>query len=66
MPLRLIQMRFGELKVGSKFLGRIPGKAKRVKLIKVWDTQAKLEDRSSTMWYEFKPGTMVHVWRWSY
>lgn len=64
MPLRLVQLRFGELKEGAKFLGKPPGGTKRIKLVKSWDNRAKPE--TGTLLYEFKPNDMVYVWRWSF
>lgn len=66
MPLKLLQLRFGELKVDAKFLGHVPGDdKKRVKMVKTYSGKARLQKRRSTMLYEIHPDTFVFAWRWS-
>lgn len=63
MPLKVVRIRFGEVKIDGKFMTNVPGRTKKVRLIKKWKNAAVLEDKSSTLMYAFKDTDMVCVWR---
>lgn len=65
MPMKLVALTFGELKAGAKFMANVPGKKKRVKLVKKGDQHAALADGSSTLWHQFGKGDPVLAWRWA-
>jgi hypothetical protein len=63
MPLKLVKLTFEELKIGAKFMAKIPYKKHRATLIKKWSTSAILE-KSPTLMFSFKANDPVLVWRW--
>jgi hypothetical protein len=63
MPLKLVKLTFGELKINARFMGKIPYKKHRATLIKKWKASAILE-KSPSLMFPFKDNDPVLVWRW--
>lgn len=62
MSLGIVQVRFGDLKVGHKFMAKLPGEDVNSQFIKKWPNSAlKVK---STLMYKFEDWEMVLVWRW--